>query len=63
MEHESWQAGSLNTSTEVKGEVLEGDKEGARRGGELNGKAKKANNRDRRKYCTTGDRDAKEEKQ
>lgn len=30
MEHENWQAGSLKTSTEVKGEVLEGDKEGSK---------------------------------
>lgn len=31
--------------------------------GALKGKAKRANNRDRRKNCATGDTDAKEEKQ
>lgn len=30
-------------------------------GGEVNGKAKHANNRDRRKPCTAGDRDTEEE--
>lgn len=29
------------------------------KGGEVNGEAKEANNRDRRKFCTAGDRNAK----
>lgn len=33
------------------------------KGEEVNGEAKEANNRDRRKFCTAGDRNAKEEKQ
>lgn len=54
---------SSNKLTEAKGKDWRKMRREPGRGGEVNGEAKQANNRDRRKFCTAGDRNAKEEKQ